>query len=111
MKGSDVYPLVLMRFRAYLEVLEGLNTSTARNVLLADLRDTLFQGDPFDPAALLPPRQSAVTPGGELPYVLFTEEGDLEQNATFREDEHDLYWASPSVCLVLLDWGGGCCFW
>ena len=95
LEWSEFYPIVLLRFRAYLELLNSLNTSTARNILFADMRDTLFQGDPFDPAVLLPARQSAMMPSGELPYVLFTEEGDLEQNATFRDDELDLAWARP----------------
>ena len=101
---------MLLRFRAYLEVLSELSTSTARNVLFADMRDTLFQGDPFDPAVLPPARQSAMTPGGELPYVLFSEEGDLEHNATFREDQLDQMWARPITSTsFLLQRSGGLC--
>ena len=97
LEPSEFYPLVLLRFRAYLEVLSGLDKSAARNVFFVDLRDTLFQGDPFDPAVLPPSSQSGVTPNGELPYVLFTEEGDLEQNATIRDDEIDLTWVRPGT--------------
>ena len=56
-----------------------------------DLRGTQFQGNLFNPATLPPARQTAAASGGELPYVLYLEKGDLEQNATFREDESDLY--------------------
>jgi hypothetical protein len=40
--------LQALRYRHYLEVLEG-EGSDADYVLISDLRDVLFQGDPFDP--------------------------------------------------------------
>ena len=40
------------------------------------MRDTLFQGDPFTPRSLPTPQTAAARPGAELPYVLFSEEGD-----------------------------------
>ena len=101
-EDNHYYPLVVLRFRAYLEVLSGLDTSTARNILLTDIRDTLFQGNPFDLAALPPANQT--TASGELPYVLFTEEGDLEKNRTFHEDENDLAWARPTAASCMADW-------
>lgn len=96
LEASAYYPIVLSRFRAYLEVLNGLGSTVARNVLMADVRDTLFQGDPFSPAVLPPPRESAaVRPGAALPYVLFTEEGDPSYISTMRNDTYDQAWVRP----------------
>lgn len=39
---NSFYPLVLLRFRAFYEVLNLLSTDV-RNVLMVDVRDTLFQ--------------------------------------------------------------------
>ena len=39
---NSFYPLVLLRFRAFYEVLILLSTDM-RNVLMVDVRDTLFQ--------------------------------------------------------------------
>ena len=92
LEPSEYYPVVLSRFRAYLEVLSGLSAAAARNVLMADMRDTLFQGNPFSPAALPLPRESAHEPGTALPYVLFTEEGDSVYHSTIRSDPYDQAW-------------------
>ena len=42
---NNIYPLVLLRFRAFYEVLNLLSTDV-RNVLVVDVRDTLFQARP-----------------------------------------------------------------
>ena len=42
LEPNDFYPLVLLRFCAFYEVLQLLSTDV-RNVLMVDVRDTLFQ--------------------------------------------------------------------
>ena len=74
MESSKYYRPELLRFSAYLELVSGLSASVARNVMLSDVRDVLFQGDPFLPAVLPAPKESSLRPGAALPYVLFTEE-------------------------------------
>ena len=90
LEPSQYYPVVLSRFRACLEALGS--AAAARNVLMADVRDTLFQGDPCAPSALPAPRESAHEPGAALPYVLFTEEGDAVYHSTLRSDPYDQAW-------------------
>ena len=92
LETSQYYPIVLLRFRAYLEILSSLRAAAARNVLMADMRDTLFQGNPFSPSILPAPRDSVHEPGTALPYVLFTEEGDSVYPSTIRTDPYDLAW-------------------
>lgn len=74
MEPSKYYRPELMRFRAYKELVGGLSASVARNFMLSDVRDVLFQGNPFSPAVLPAPKESTLRPGAALPYVLFTEE-------------------------------------
>ena len=95
LEPSSYYPVVLARFRAYLEVLSSPGATVARNVLMADVRDTLFQGDPFAPAVLPAPRELPHEPGAALPYVLFTEEGDSVYPSTIRSDPYDQAWVRP----------------
>ena len=92
MEPSEYYPLVITRFLGWLEVLSGLNAATTRNILTVDARDTLFQGDPFSQHWLPAPKESEHTPGTQLPYVLFTEEGDTVEPALMRNDPWDLAW-------------------
>ncbi|KAK9834908.1 hypothetical protein WJX81_007882 [Elliptochloris bilobata] len=89
-KLSGLFPFDLLRFRAYKEVLDALK-GAARNVLMVDLRDVLFQSDPFA-ADALPPSKQAMRPGGELPYVIFTEEGDAAHPLLIENDEYDKLW-------------------
>ena len=102
LEPSQYYPVVLSRFRASLEVLAA---AAARNVLMADVRDTLFQGDPFALSVLPAPRESAHEPGAALPYVLFTEEGDSVNPSTIRSDPYDQAWvrSASRVCAGLRD--------
>ena len=72
-----------------------------RNVLLADMRDTLFQGDPFSPEVLPAPKTVAARPGAELPYVLFSEEGDLTTKITIRSQPANLEWVRAPTAAAL----------
>ena len=92
LEPSEYYPVVLLRFLGYLEILRGPGTASARNVLMTDVRDVLFQGDPFAPAVLPASRVTAHRAGDALPYVLFTEEGDYTYVSTFRNDSYDQAW-------------------
>ena len=66
-------------------------------MLLADLRDTLFQGDPFNPAVLPASQMRKSSLSGALPYVLFSEEGDLTTRITIRSLPANLEWVrAPS---------------
>ncbi|KAK9834876.1 hypothetical protein WJX81_005701 [Elliptochloris bilobata] len=92
LEPSQYYPVVLLRFLAYQEMLDSLRPGSVRNILLADMRDTLFQGDPFSPEVLPAPQTAAARPGAELPYVLFSEEGDLTTRVTIRSQPANLEW-------------------
>ena len=74
LEPSKYYGVEVTRFRGFMEVLNSPSTANARNIFMADIRDVLFQGDPFSPAVLPAPKESPLRPGAALPYVLFTEE-------------------------------------
>ena len=70
---------------------------SVRNVLLADVRDTLFQGDPFNPDVLPVSNAGAAAqqPGEALPYVLFSEEGNLTTRVTVGSQNSNRHWVCP----------------
>lgn len=96
---SDFYPVNLLRFRAYKEVLDGL-AAVARNILMVDVRDVLFQGDIFAANVLPPAKESVARPGVELPYVTFTQEGDAAYPAVLEDDEYDKAWVRTRLGLT-----------
>lgn len=58
------------------------------------MRNTLFQGDPFDPDFLPMARKSTPPPEAALPYVLFSEEGGTKNPVTINSQPANLEWVS-----------------
>ena len=69
------------------------------------MRDILFQGDPFSPRALPALQDAAARPGAELPYVLFTGEGDAATKLGADSQAANLEWVrintAAAVCWAM----------
>ncbi|KAK9827985.1 hypothetical protein WJX81_005234 [Elliptochloris bilobata] len=87
---SYYFPLSLWRFRAAHFILNDLRAASIQNVLLLDLRDTIFQGNPFGSM----PGFDGSSPDHGLAssYVLFTQEGDSDHNVTIGGNPFNSLW-------------------
>ena len=98
---THYYPIEMLRFRIYVETLKSLH-GAVRNILMVDLRDVLFQGDPFSAENMPQSKKEVLRPGVPLPYVTFTEEGENEHPLLIEDQWLNYNWVRTSWLILTL---------